>query len=585
MTKANFKVDTRLTSLLGENYRSTEVALKELIDNSWDADSENVFVTMPEPFTNHPIIVEDDGSGMTEKEVRNEYLFIANSRTSRKGDRTPVKQRAVKGKKGIGKFSGLAVSSVMIVETKARGFKTTITISKDELLKSKKDLEKVDLPILVEPCGENEKGTKIILPALHQNFAFPNPEKLKGILILDYGRQNNFNLIVNGKPLDVENIQGDSFSETFNIPGVGEVTVKGTLTDKPLKHSGVGIRVDGKLIGRPDTFGIDQNEQIPSKLNKRLFVEIEANGLKDDVTADQGAIIENSLALQQIQELIKPKLEEKLKDKFYQEVTLQKARIQKEVNRKLATLPEHKRHFAEIGIDRVLKKFYNESDERIDTILSVMLDAFDKDDYYEVMLHIDETKDSDVSLFAEALSEFGLLEVSLITRQAKNRKQFLDFVDRLSENQHTLEKDIHKTLENASWIFGNEYSMMASNEGLKNTINKFCDKEYSGDRASKRPDLLLSQDITHKYLLVEFKRPSHTITRDDENQAEKYRDDLFGYLGKVPMDIMVIGGKVDTRIDSKHIAQDIKLMTFKTLTNFARTQLEWMMKELINDKS
>lgn len=93
MNKANFKVDTRLTSLLGENYRSTEVALKELIDNSWDADAENVWVTLPEPFTNDPIIIKDDGSGMTDREVRNEYLFIANSRTSRKGDRTPLKQR------------------------------------------------------------------------------------------------------------------------------------------------------------------------------------------------------------------------------------------------------------------------------------------------------------------------------------------------------------------------------------------------------------------------------------------------------------------------------------------------------------
>lgn len=584
MNKANFKVDTRLTSLLGENYRSTEVALKELIDNAWDADAENVTIILPEPFTKDPIIVEDDGSGMTEKDVRNEYLFIANSRTSRKGDRTILKQRPVKGKKGIGKFSGLAVSTVMIVETKARGYKTTIIINKDELLKSKKDLEKVDLPVTVESCDPNEKGTKITLPNLHQNFAFPNPEKLKEILILDYGRQNNFNLIVNGQPLDVENIKGESFSETYTIPGVGDFTVKGTLTDKPLKHSGIGIRVDGKLIGRPDSFGIDQNEQIPTKLNKRLFVEIEANCLKEDVTADHGAIIENSVIFQQIQEMVKPKLEEKLKDKFYQEVNLQKARIQKEVNRKLATLPEHKRHFAQIGVDRVLRKFYNETDERIDTILSVMLDAFEKDEYYEVMLHIDETKDSDVSIFADALSEFGLLEMSLITKQAINRKIFLDYIDRLADNNQTLEKDIHKTLENAPWVFGNQYSMMASNEGLKSTINKFCDKEYSGDRANKRPDLLLSQDITNRYLLVEFKRPSHKITRDDENQAEKYRDDLYEYLGKVNMDIMVIGGSVDTKIDSKHIAKDVQLITFKTLTSSARTQLEWMMKELINEK-
>jgi hypothetical protein len=35
---AQFRVDPRLASLLGESYRSTEQALKELIDNAWDAD-------------------------------------------------------------------------------------------------------------------------------------------------------------------------------------------------------------------------------------------------------------------------------------------------------------------------------------------------------------------------------------------------------------------------------------------------------------------------------------------------------------------------------------------------------------------
>jgi hypothetical protein len=199
------------------------------------------------------------------------------------------------------------------------------------------------------------------------------------------------------------------------------------------------------------------------------------------------------------------------------------------------------------------------------------------------MQHIDDTKDNDVGQFAEALSEFGLLEMSLITRQAKNRKQFLDYVDRLAGNDYTLEKDIHKTLENAPWVFGNEYSLMSSNEGLKNVINKFCDKEYSGNNASKRPDLLLSQDINNKYLLVEFKRPSHTITRDDENQAEKYRDELFANLGKVPMDILVIGGKVDKNIDSQYIGKGIKLTTFNALTSFARTRLDWMLKDLMTN--
>ncbi len=48
---AQFRVDPRLTSLLGEGYRSTEQALKELIDNAWDADAENVWITLPDRMT------------------------------------------------------------------------------------------------------------------------------------------------------------------------------------------------------------------------------------------------------------------------------------------------------------------------------------------------------------------------------------------------------------------------------------------------------------------------------------------------------------------------------------------------------
>ncbi len=57
---AHFSVATRLATLLSETYRSTEAALKELADNSWDADSDNVWITLPKPLTEEPIIVRGD---------------------------------------------------------------------------------------------------------------------------------------------------------------------------------------------------------------------------------------------------------------------------------------------------------------------------------------------------------------------------------------------------------------------------------------------------------------------------------------------------------------------------------------------
>ena len=39
---ASFKVDPKLAELLGETYKCTEDAIKELVDNSFDADAEDV---------------------------------------------------------------------------------------------------------------------------------------------------------------------------------------------------------------------------------------------------------------------------------------------------------------------------------------------------------------------------------------------------------------------------------------------------------------------------------------------------------------------------------------------------------------
>ena len=113
---AHFSVDPRVATILGENYTSSERALRELIDNAWDAEARSVRITLPAPMTTDPIIVQDDGNGMKEQELRQEYLNIASPRSSRKGDRTFNLNRVVKGRRGVGKFSGLILADEMEVE-------------------------------------------------------------------------------------------------------------------------------------------------------------------------------------------------------------------------------------------------------------------------------------------------------------------------------------------------------------------------------------------------------------------------------------------------------------------------------------
>lgn len=581
MKSANFKVDTRLTAVLGENYRSTEYAIKELIDNAWDADAENVTITLPEPLTKNPLIISDDGSGMTEKEIRSEYLVVANSRYSRKGDRTPIKKRMVKGRKGIGKFAGLVVANEMLLISKARGKQTRLLISKDELLKSKKDLEKVDLPIEVTNSINSEKGTTIVLNELNENFTFPDEEKLKQILIIEYGRQDDFHISVNNKFIDIEDIPGETYNDTNTSKTIGDFHAKYTISTgkKKIRQPGIALRVNGKIIGKPTFLGLENDETIPRKLLNKVYGEIQADGLEEDVTADWGAVIENSNGYKEVVECIAPKIKKALSSNYQKEISLQQARLKKRINTELSKLPEYKRSFAERSLDKILRKFYDESDEKINTIISVVLDAFEKDEYWIVLNQIDEAEDHEISDFAIALSEFGLAELSLITRQASNRKKFLGHLQRLLDNQNTTEKDIHKAIENNLWVLGLEYSLMTSNLSLKTIVNSYLGKNYSGERASKRPDLLLNQNILNKYLLIEFKRPAHRLNRDDENQAEKYRDDLNEYI-QSEIEILVIGGAVDSKISSKYMQNNIRLLSYSELVSRALKQLEWLLTEL-----
>ena len=345
---AQFRVDPRLARLLGENYRSTEQAIKELIDNAWDADAEHVWITLPEPLTGDPIVIQDDGTGMTEREVRQEYLNIANDRRSRKGDLTIGKRRAVKGRKGIGKFAGLVAADVMEICTRCRNESTRLRIVKEDVLLAQRDLEKVDLPVETGPCRAGQHGTTVTLSCLNTKFHLPDPETLRQLLALEYGRERDFVLLVNGDSLAHEDIPGQKFSATVQLPNAGTVTINFTIMDKPAQKSQAGIvmRVGGKVVGHPSFLGLDENPDLPQRLLRHVVGEVIADSLEEDVTADWGAIIENSVAFDEARKWVGDQITYQVQRKFDADIEDQVKRREKAIERRIATLPEHRREFA-----------------------------------------------------------------------------------------------------------------------------------------------------------------------------------------------------------------------------------------------
>ncbi|WP_291365251.1 ATP-binding protein [Acetobacter sp. UBA5411] len=453
---AHFAVNTRLTRILGETYRSSEAALKELIDNAWDADATNVWVTLPDPVTNDPVIVKDDGTGMTKSEIRSEYLNIASDKRTRRGDLTSQYKRKIKGRKGIGKFAGLMIASHMKVVTVARDNQCTVIIDKKDLIENQNDLESVPLPFIENAAAGSPTGTTVLLSDLDNRLNFPTPDRLREILIYDYGREDTFKVFVNEICLSVQDVPGTTIQTTVKLPLTGDTDLHFTIADgkRPLRSPGIILKVNGKAIGRPMLFGLEDDEEIPKKLLRRVYGEIEVTGVEDFVTADWSNILENSKSFQEIKLYVNEEIKAALKEFHSKEVNLQKARLQKQIHQRLQRLPQYRRQYAEEALNRILKRFYDESHDRVATIVDVTLDAMECDPYWVVLDHIKASSKSDVGSFATSLEEFGLVELATIGHQASQRRQFLDFFDQLIQNPDTLEKDAHKALETNLWILG-----------------------------------------------------------------------------------------------------------------------------------
>lgn len=580
-----FQVDSRLATLLSQEYPSSERALKELVDNAWDADAERVSIVLPKPLSGDSIVIRDDGTGMTEEELRRHYLSIATDRRSRRGERTAGKNRPVKGRKGIGKFAGLMAAAAMTLETRARGRLCRITLKLDDLSQVD-DIEQLNIELHSEPCASELHGTAITLSDLHQGLAYPDANRLRQILLQDYGRQDDFSITIDGKRLDVDDVSGSYSELEHSLPNAGKVKLRFAISDgkSGLRQPGITLRVDGKAVGRPGFFGLDQRDDFPPKLLRKLYGEIEADGLRDHITAGWDAAVENSELLKEVEAYVQPVLRDEFERQYRREIQLAQARLQKAALERLAALPEYKRQFADHAIKKILDKYFGEPESKVEPIVNVLLDALERSDYRILLEHIAEASPGDVAGVAESLNSFGLAEMAFLVQQATARQVFLDQLDALAQDAAITEAVMHKALERNLWVFGPEYSLFSSNSTLRRQVEDLLGKAYTGEKADKRPDLLLNENLSGEYLLIEFKRPGHALNHGDYVQAIGYRHELSKYVSS-PIRVLLVGGSRSPDFPTDNREPQVEARIFGQIISTARRQIEWLLRSSDSEKA
>ncbi len=123
------KVASRIVDYLSSGlYESPAACLKELINNSYDADAKNVNIFV-KPDADR-IIIEDDGEGMNKQEFQKHFDLIAQSHKRDESDHTPSGRPKI-GKIGIGFIAANEICDVMEIHSTKRGSNELLQVNID----------------------------------------------------------------------------------------------------------------------------------------------------------------------------------------------------------------------------------------------------------------------------------------------------------------------------------------------------------------------------------------------------------------------------------------------------------------------
>ncbi|MCR5876593.1 ATP-binding protein [Phenylobacterium sp. J426] len=277
---------------LGINmYTTLGKCLVEFVANAYDSEAHNVTITIPhedieaartkvrqaakaevaaglrDRFTvlldtlpnDLKVVIEDDGHGMSWKDVESKFLPLNRKRREgADGTESNIKsetgKRFVMGRKGLGKLAGFGAAENVEVRTKRQGetFATIITLQ-DSKLKGAANVTDVDIPATYEEgLDPKEQGTRITLSGLKSDAVKERLETLEETIREAFQalRPEDFLVTLNETPLVP---QPPEYEFIYPAGGLDErgyassiLTIE-DIGDVPLKYF-VGFRPRGQHL-------------------------------------------------------------------------------------------------------------------------------------------------------------------------------------------------------------------------------------------------------------------------------------------------------------------------------------------------
>ena len=549
----------RIIDHLGiQMYLSPVAAIAELVANAWDADAENVWITLPDSQTgSYEYIIKDDGLGMSFEECKQRYLKVGWCRRgSNPVAHTPEKGRPVLGRKGIGKFAGFGIAEIIRVETTSEqtGEKTVFELNindlrSEEYIVSQRKIS-VEEYLGPDEARKADHGTVVTLTA--GKFRRPSPEQFAKSMarrFLLHQQVADFKIFANGNPIPDYEIGMDiefSFPEDYKedekpeglvvTDGWGQEEIsegkviqwrisflKDPIDEEDLR--GVSIFSHGKMAQSPFFFNISK---APSGQHGQqyMFGQVQADyvdELEADIIATERQRInwnepESIPLLEWGQETVKQLLRiwrdrrgEKRKRALEEKVKGFSTRLGKLRKHESATI---KKALVKLGGIETL------SQEQFEDLGNAILTALEHGRLRDLIDDISESDDLTTDEFLNLLMEAQVLEALNAAEVIRTKIDTIRGLERRIEKRE-LENKLRDYIAENPWLLDPKWETFKREIAVKHILDGAAKKaglskiEYKG-----RVDLALRSG--EHLLVVEFMKPHKALDYDHLARCKRY---------------------------------------------------------------
>jgi hypothetical protein len=211
------------------------------------------------------------------------------------------------------------------------------------------------------------------------------------------------------------------------------------------------------------------------------------------------------------------------------------------------------------------------SNERLRTALKEVIQKISKEDA------------KGLQELSDLMDQWNLFQIATISNLVKSRLETIETFEQMIHDENTYEintdQSIHRILEKSMWLIDENYFLVYSNKSLRTFIGDEMKKKHE-KYTKKRFDFAVV-DADNKLLILEIKRPSVELTKEEIDQIELYLRISKQYTAKKYTSItgFLIGNKISQ--EAKEIMEfrtGIKLMTYDDLLNDCRKRYSEYLK-------